>query len=251
LRLFVTLALLLVAAAPATAATVSGVQTDEYLEVTYLAAPGERNEVRVLAHEVGVRFAGTTPLVAGDHCFAVDHTDVRCGPLGPVGLVVRAQTGDDDDFVFARIAHVARERIALGRGDDRARGYGMIMGGPGRDDLRVVVRGNALFHGGRGEDVLVGGRRRDLLAGGVGPDLLVGGRRFDELDGGPGRDQIAGGRGPDAVFADAGRDLIRAADGDRDMIQCGPGADRAYVDRRDETTGCERVVVGWPRAQRR
>jgi hypothetical protein len=40
--------------------------------------------------------------------------------------------------------------------------------------------------------------------------------------------------------------LIRAADGDHDLIRCGPGTDRAYVDRRDETTGCERVVLGWP-----
>jgi hypothetical protein len=48
------------------------------------------------------------------------------------------------------------------------------------------------------------------------------------------------------VFADGGHDLIRAADGDHDLIRCGPGTDRAYVDRRDETTGCERVVLGWP-----
>jgi hypothetical protein len=54
------------------------------------------------------------------------------------------------------------------------------------------------------------------------------------------------GRGPDAVFADGGRDLIRAADGDHDLIRCGPGTDRAFVDRSDETTGCERVVCGWP-----
>jgi hemolysin type calcium-binding protein len=243
--LVATLAVLLVAAPAAGAATVSGRQTDEYLEVTYAAAPGERNELRVLAHEVGVRFAGSAPLVAGDHCFAVNDRDVRCGPPGPVGLVVRARTGDGDDFVFARIAHVALERISLGRGDDHGRGNGLLMGGPGKDDLRVV-QGAAGFRGGRGEDVLVGGRFRDGLYGGPGPDLLVGGRRFDELDGGAGRDQIAGGHGPDAVFADGGHDLIRAADADHDVIRCGPGIDRAYVDRSDETTGCERVVLGWP-----
>jgi hypothetical protein len=239
------LALALAAAPPAYAATVSGVQTDEYLEVTYAAAPGERNELRVLPHEVGVRFAGSRPLVAGDHCLAVDEGDVRCGPPGPVGLKVEARTGDGDDVVFARVAHVALERIALGRGDDLGRGNGLMLGGPGSDDLRVV-RGGALFRGGGGEDVLLGGRFRDGLDGGPGPDLLVGGRRFDELDGGAGRDQIAGGRGPDAVFAGGGRDLIRAADGDHDLIRCGPGTDRAFVDRSDETTGCERVVFGWP-----
>jgi hypothetical protein len=239
------LVLALAAAPAASAATISGVQTDEYLEVAYRAAPGERNELRVLEHEVGVRFAGSAPLRAGDHCLAVHDGDVRCGPPGPVGLVVRVQAGDRDDLVFARVAHVALERIALGRGDDRGRGNGLMMGGPGDDDLRVV-RGAALFRGGRGEDVLLGGRFRDDLNGGPGPDLLVGGRRFDELDGDAGRDQMVGGRGPDAYFADAGADLIQAADGDRDVISCGPGADRAYVDRGDETTGCERIVLGRP-----
>jgi hypothetical protein len=52
-RAVAVLALALAAAPPAYAATVSGVQTDEYLEVTYAAAPGERNELRVLPHEVG------------------------------------------------------------------------------------------------------------------------------------------------------------------------------------------------------
>jgi hypothetical protein len=178
------LALTLAAAPPAYAATVSGVQTDEYLEVTYAAAPGERNELRVLPHEVGVRFAGSRPLVAGDHCLAVDEGDVRCGPPGPVGLMVEARTGDGDDVVFARVAHVALERIALGRGDDLGRGNGLMLGGPGGDDLRVV-RGSALFRGGGGEDVLVGGRFRDGLDGGPGPDLLVGGRRFDETTAAP------------------------------------------------------------------
>lgn len=246
MTLLAALALLFGTAPAAPAATVSGVQTDEYLEVTYAAAPGERNEVRVLAHEVGVRFAGSAPLVPGDHCFAVAEGDVRCGPPGPVGLVVRARTGDGDDVVFARVAHVALERIALGKGDDQGRGYGLFVGGLGRDDLRVVARGNALFHGGPGEDVLVGGRRRDLLDGGAGPDLLVGGRRFDEIAGGPGRDQLVGGFGPDVFFAGPGDDRIRAADPKSDRIECGAGRDVAYVSRRDQTIGCERVVLGWP-----
>jgi hypothetical protein len=62
--------------------------------VTYAAAPGERNELRVLPHEVGVRFAGSAPLVPGDHCFSAEG-DVRCGPPGPVGrLVVKVRTDE-------------------------------------------------------------------------------------------------------------------------------------------------------------
>lgn len=213
--------------------------------VTYLAAPGERNELRVLPHETGVRFAQSGPLVAGDHCLAVSAGDVSCGPPGPVGMRVRTRTGDADDFVFARVAHVSLEHVALGRGDDVGRGNGLVRAGPGDDDVRVV-RGSATFHGGWGEDVLIGGRFRDLLDGGRGPDLLVGGRRFDEIAGGPGHDQLAGGFGPDAFFAGPGDDLIRAADPKGDRIECGAGRDVAYVSRRDRTIGCERVVLGWP-----
>jgi hypothetical protein len=239
------LALFLVSAPMAAAATVSGVQGPEYLVVTYRAAPGERNELGMVPHETGVRFASSPPLVAGDHCVAVREGDVRCGPPGPVGLRVHTRTGDGDDFVFARIAHVALERLVLGKGDDQGRGNGLMMGGPGKDDLRVV-RGAAAFDGGRGEDVLVGGRFRDGLDGGPGPDLLVGGRRFDELSGGRGPDQIVGGFGPDAIFAGPGDDRVRATDPKGDLIRCGPGRDVAYVGSRDETTGCERVVLGWP-----
>jgi RTX calcium-binding nonapeptide repeat (4 copies) len=240
------LALVLVAAPAAAAATVSGELNDERrLEVTYRAAPGEENELRVLPHEAGVRFAGSVPLVPVDHCVAVRDGDVRCGPPGPVGLAVHARTGDGDDLVFMRVAHIALESLRLGSGDDQARGNGFMAGSGGKDDLRVV-RGAALFHGGPGEDVLVGGRFRDLLDGGPGPDLAVGGRRFDEIVGGGGRDQLVGGFGPDAIFAGPGNDRIRAADPKRDVIRCGPGRDVAYVHRHDETAGCEQVVLGWP-----
>jgi hypothetical protein len=244
--LVVTIAVLLGAAPVARAATVSGeLNAERRLEVTFRAAPGEHNELRVLPHETGVRFAGSAPIVAGNNCFAVNANDVRCGPPGPVGLAVNTWTGDGDDLVFARVAHVSLEHVALGRGDDVGRGNGLVRAGPGNDDVRVV-RGSALFHGGWGEDVLVGGRFRDLLDGGRGADLLVGGRRFDEIAGGPGRDQLVGGFGPDAFFAGPGDDRIRAADPKSDRIECGAGRDVAYVSRRDQTLGCERVVLGWP-----
>lgn len=238
-------ACLLCAAPGAHAATVSGELVDGRLELRFRAAPGEPNEMGVVPHASGVRFAGSGPLMAGRHCLAVRDGDVRCGPPPPGGLSVHVRTGDRDDFVFARVAHIAIETLRLGRGDDWARGNGYMSGGRGRDDLRVV-RGAALFHGGRGEDVLAGGRFRDLLDGGPGPDLAVGGRRFDEIVGGGGADQLVGGFGPDAIFAGPGNDRIRATDPKRDVIRCGPGRDVAYVSRRDRTSGCERIVLGWP-----
>jgi hypothetical protein len=248
------LAAALIAAPAAVAATVSGELAycdtgdecryfpDPRLEVTFLAARGEENELRVLPHESGVRFAGSAPIVAGENCSAVSESDVRCGPAAPGGLVVETRTGDGDDFVFVRIG-----TLALGRGDDQGRGSGVIAGGPGEDDIRAVSGlGGVTFRGGAGDDVVVGRSRADVLAGGRGPDLVVGGHGADDVSGGGGRDQLAGGFGADAIAAGAGDDLIRAADGDRDRIRCGPGADRAFVDRRDRLVGCERVQLGWP-----
>jgi RTX calcium-binding nonapeptide repeat (4 copies) len=245
MRVAFAVAVLLGAAPGAHAATVTGALVDGHLEVRFRAAPGERNELRVLPHESGVRFAGSVPVMPGDHCRAVSENDVICGPPGPAGLDVRTHTGDGGDFVFTRIAGIAIEALHLGTGNDLARGNGFVAGGPGKDDLRVIA-GGALFHGGTGPDVLVGGRLRDLLDGGPGPDLAVGGRRFDEVVGGAGRDQLVGGFGPDAIFAGPGNDRIRAADRKRDVIRCGTGRDVAYVSRRDRTAGCERIVLGWP-----
>jgi hemolysin type calcium-binding protein len=251
MRLFAMLVLLLGAAPAAHAATISGAPADGRLDVHFRAAPGERNELRVLPREVEVRFVGSGPLVAGDHCRAVNENEVRCGPPGPSGLAVYTRTGDGDDLVFAPIGGVVLGEVALGNGDDIARGSGLMTGGRGKDDLRSIrsgarYRGGARFHGGPGEDVLIGGPRKDLLDGGPGPDLAVGGRRFDEIQGGRGNDQLAGGFGRDVFFAGPGNDVIRATDRWPDLIRCGPGRDVAYVARRDRTTGCERIVPGWP-----
>ena len=192
MRLVLILAALLGAAPGAHAATVAGQLVDGRLELRFRAAPGERNELGMVPHESGVRFAGSASLVPGPHCRAVREGDVRCGPTPPGGLAVHARTGDRDDFVFARVAGIAIETLRLGRGNDQARGNGYMAGDQGKDD------------------------------------------------------QLAGGFGPDAIFAGPGNDRIRATDPKGDVIRCGPGRDVAYVSRRDRTTGCERIVLGWP-----
>jgi parallel beta-helix repeat protein len=80
--------------------------------------------------------------------------------------------------------------------------------------------------GSPGRDRLIGGPGGDRLAGRAGGDKLVGG------DGG--RDCLLGGRGPDR---------IRAVNGHRDVVHCGPGKDRATVERIDRVRGCERQIV--------
>jgi hypothetical protein len=68
MRLLLIVAAFLGAAPGAHAATVVGKLDDGRLELRFRAALGERNELRVLPHESGVRFAGSTPIVAGRHC---------------------------------------------------------------------------------------------------------------------------------------------------------------------------------------
>lgn len=92
----------------------------------------------------------------------------------------------------------------------------VIAFGQGQSDLFVAVS-LALpveFHGGDGDDVLVGGSRADVLWGDAGNDLLIGGVfTFDEGDtllGGLGNDVLIGGFGADYLLGGEGSDLLLA-----------------------------------------
>jgi ABC-2 type transport system ATP-binding protein len=104
------------------------------------------------------------------------------------------------------------------------------------------TRGKDRLQGTGLSDRLAGRRGADRLRGRGGDDCLRGGGGRDRLGGGGGGDELRGGRGPDRVRGGAGPDLVRAARGGRDRIDCGPGRDRALVDRRrDSWRRCERV----------
>ena len=77
-----------------------------------------------------------------------------------------------------------------------------------------------------------GGAGRDRLKGGGGRDRLRGGNAADRLNGGKGKNRYSGGRG---------NDRIRAVNGRRERVNCGPGNDRAVVDAADRAVGCETV----------
>ena len=59
-----------------------------------------------------------------------------------------------------------------------------------------------------------------------------------EIDGTPRNDVI---EGTGLIVAGAGNDTIRARNGHRDTISCGPGRDTVYADRGDVLRGCEIV----------
>ncbi len=79
-------------------------------------------------------------------------------------------------------------------------------------------KGMAVFSGGAGDDVLIGGNGGDRLDGGAGRDKLRGMNRSDVLRGGAGRDSLVGGKA-------------------KDTARGGPGRDRCST---EVSTGCER-----------
>ncbi|MEM1067337.1 MAG: dockerin type I domain-containing protein [Planctomycetota bacterium] len=122
--------------------------------------------------------------------------------------------------------------------------------GDGNDSL--VVLGNidvpVHFHGGQGDDELVGGNREDVLQGGGGDDLIQGNAGDDEIRGGSGTNILEGGFGNDRIFGGDRDDFIEAGAGDdfvdggrgNDTILAGDGTDSIDAgDGRDEVYGGE------------
>jgi Ca2+-binding RTX toxin-like protein len=137
---------------------------------------------------------------------------------------------------------------------------------PGAGDLVSPDR----LWGGNGPDTLNGGDGNDQLAGGNGADVARGNAGDDTMFGGAGDDQQWGGAGNDTIFAGRGRDVSYGEDGDdnlwalahrdrhgrhdmlgdtlnggpgndtfhtrdgeRDVVDCGPGVDTALLDFKD------------------
>lgn len=115
--------------------------------------------------------------------------------------------------------------------------------GSARDDcLAGTARGDRIAGNG-GHDRLVGRRGNDALQGGTGGDHLDAGAGDDLLDGARGTDVLLGGAGRDRLRGGAGDDFLLAADGRRDVVDCGPGSDAAAVDERDVVRNCEHVAT--------
>lgn len=153
-------------------------------------------------------------------------------------------------------ARLARRSGGGGGGGAGAAGGGRDPTGPLRaGGCRVALLGtngpDRLTGGDAGEvavgfgsaDRLRGEGGHDCLIGGPGADRLTGGEGADRLTGGPGRDALIGGPGVNAYDAGGGNDVVRARNGTAEIVRCGSGRDRAYVDRRDRTRGCELSLV--------
>jgi hypothetical protein len=134
---------------------------------------------------------------------------LRVQTTKPCGLSIRADVGTE-------IGTKGGDRITGSRRDD-------TIGGRAGDDCLFGRAGDDLLFGGNGDDNVDGGRGDDLLRGDAGDDRLFDRSGEDRLEAGPGNDRLD------------------ARDGHRDIVRCGPGHDRARVDRVDSVAGCERV----------
>lgn len=102
-------------------------------------------------------------------------------------------------------------------------------------DLSGPVRTTS--YGARGSDTIEGSPVHNALVGEAGNDRLAG-------EGG--RDLLVAGGGGDSLAGNAGDDRLFAVDGEKDAtIDCGPGLDKAFVDRGQidpDPLRCERII---------
>jgi Tol biopolymer transport system component len=86
------------------------------------------------------------------------------------------------------------------------------------------------IYGTAGDDVLVGTAGADVICGLGGGDTIIGKRGADVLLGGAGADTLRGGLARDRLFGGPGSDTLFADDNREDIVDGGPGNDRARVD---------------------
>jgi hypothetical protein len=165
-------------------------------------------------------------LTAGPGCTQVDPTQVDCP--GYNDLVVDLGEGNDRAALGALI-YTHRIRLDAGTGDDT------VYSGDGDDSIA----------GGPGNDYLTGGAGRDKLDGQEGDDTLRGNSSDDTITGGPGMDSVDGDGGSPL---DDGNDRLYLADGEKDVAQCGFGADTVEADSIDvvEEVSCESITRTTP-----
>jgi hypothetical protein len=222
--------------------------------VRYKANPGEANRVWIVfVPGEGIHVIDRTNVVsAGPGCISINTDAAFCERrvvrLRLVRIGVRTYDLDDRIEVDAEARII---RLRSGRGPDKLRGgkgRNLLVGGEGPDvfqptsegwdvadysmrtgAVKVTIGDGLANDGGAGEGDLVSSGFEEVL-GGAGDDSLVGERDRDRLWGRGGGDVIGGRGGRDRLFGGSGRDILRARDGDPDVVAGGTGYDRARLD---------------------
>jgi hypothetical protein len=163
----------------------------------------------------------------------------------PLGLEPFATTYTGYILVCNLLDCTVSSKAAPG-GAPPADGGGGGNDGPGAggacDNVFIGTKVGDKLSGTDESDKIKGKSGRDKLNGKGGDDCMNGGAGKDRVKGGPGNDDIRGGRGKDKLRGNTGRDVFHAARGGRDRIDCGPGKDKAFIDkRRDRARHCEKI----------
>jgi hypothetical protein len=244
---WIPVALALLAASPAEAASVRATVVDdswkdsEFRNVTWQVVDRQdvpdRLVVRTLAD--GIEVSAARPLTAGRACRKLRPRVVRCAtphrPGADTSVELSIDLAGGDDHLLLRGERRVHAKVAAGGGRDvvdgrRAPDGFSVTGGPGADRLLGSPYDDRLT-GGPGADVLRGGGGADLAAwegtrpvradlvtgtarsGGTTDTLrsiesLSGGSGADDLRGDARRNEITGGGGGDRILGRAGDDRV-------------------------------------------
>jgi hypothetical protein len=194
---------------------------------------GREEKVKRRVALLAVTMGAAMVLVGG---VALAANVIRC-ELGSTALAPCEGTAEDDEM----------------HGATSGSGWPDFMRAKDGNDVLYGYLYNDTLYGGDGGDTLYGGVHDDSLRGEVGNDTIYGSLGVDRLIGGAGADFLDGANpyatDPlDVLSGGGGPDLVKAQDGMKDRIDCGPGTDTAYVDAEDivienpdDTPTCENI----------
>ena len=191
---------------------------------------------------------GQDALAGGPGIDALDGGDGNDSLLGGDAVLVGADGNDD------LVGGTGDDSLAGGPGNDRldgGLGADRIGGDAGRDTVSyedrnapITVTFDGLPNDGEDDEGDNVASDVEIVISGAVSDTLSGDGRENELNAGSGDDFADAGPGMDRISGGNGADVLRARDGGRDIVDCGPGEDLAIVDRQDTARDCETVDRG-------
>lgn len=186
---------------------------------------------RQLTANIGT-YNGDTPVATSFGWYRCNAVGAQCHAIPGAKKVTYFPTQADVGYTIEIIVHAAN---AYGK---------LVVASPATDTVAAEpphVKGRRIV-GTNKADYLAGGGHDDVILGRGGNDTILGGAGDDLLEGGAGNDVITGGPGADRIFGGPGSDTIYAADGEKDVVDCGPGDDRVIADPYDVVKNCEVVT---------
>jgi Ca2+-binding RTX toxin-like protein len=178
-------------------------------------------------------FVGDTPIATTFRWYRCDATGAACHAIRDATKIVYYPTGGDIGYTLRLFVFASNQ---FGKMTELSDPTNAVAATPPHVEGRHIVDTD------RGH-YLAGGGHDDTIFGRGGNDTILGGAGDDRLYGGAGNDVITAGSGADRVYGGPGSDSIDVADGERDVVDCGPGNDRVVADLVDVLDkSCEVVV---------